>query len=143
MLVSPCHLIPVTHRAMPDEWVLTSGSASVNSYLERDSCVLSPICLGIWAIKHLPWGVAAFSYVTYVSGAVFCRTSLCTDGGMTELATFLLAVVGTSLALGSELAPFPLSGSRLQCSVWLEGQACRSSLQNEVSQQGLLMVMMM
>lgn len=52
----------------------------------------------------------------YVSGAVFCRTSLCTDGGMTELATFLLAVVGTSLALGSELAPFP-SLIRMQTAV--------------------------
>lgn len=51
---------------MTDKWVLTSGSASVNSYLERDSCVLSPIFLGIPAIKHLPWGVAALSYVGYL-----------------------------------------------------------------------------
>lgn len=80
MLVSPCHLIPVTHKSMTDKWVLTSGSASVNSYLERDSCVLSSICLGISAIKHLPWGFAALSYVNYVSGDVFCRVSLCTDG---------------------------------------------------------------
>lgn len=70
MLISPCYLIPVTQQSMTDEWVLTSGSASVNSYLEGQ---LRPLLhfSGNSCNKTLALGVvAALSYMNYLWGCV-------------------------------------------------------------------------
>lgn len=79
MLVAPWHLIPVTHQSMPDEWVLTSSSAGVNYYLERDSCVLSFHLFENFGNETPAPGGGIFLRELCVFGDMFCQISLCTD----------------------------------------------------------------
>lgn len=62
---------------------------------------------------------------------------------VTELATFLLPVLGTSTMLRSEIAPYSYRHANCSVLVQLENQGYNLRLQNKISQQCFVMVIVM
>lgn len=60
--------------------------------------------------------------------------------GVTELATFMYPVLGISTTLGSEIAPYFYNHPNCSVLVKLENQGYSLRLQNEISQQCFVMV---